>query len=274
MAYVWYAQSLYFEAAMSINSSLVQGLVAGGAAVYLENRLRQEAAEMDAGSWSTVALQVNHLLLLTAETLLFAGCRMCAFKTFVQTAYVLTPLSLIAPLMGLVEPNLGVSPERAETWNQVYRLGVFTIAMYAWALGDPLFAAGSFSMLVIDGVASGMAHQAFVHLTKIPAFFALIGYGSQVFRSCLSCKTPEFLKVTAAVSTIFMGLKLCLIDPVVSLCKMLPESSSRERESSYGYPAYGGYHHYHHYSYEGLHSPSFSSSGSWGGSNFCRPSVW
>lgn len=260
-----------FRVDMSI--SLMHGIVAGGAAVYLQNRLQEEAAENDAGSWSTVALQVNHLLLLTAETLCFAVHPLGAFKTFVQAVYVLTPLSLIAPLAAVIDENakLALSPKQAQLINKIYRIAVASLSLAALALGDPYFAAGSLAMLAIDLATSKSAHQVFTHLAKIPALCALIGYGSQVFCSALRSPSPEILKVAAVGSTVLMSIKLCLIDSVIALNRLLPETASkREEPSFYQYPFYSS-HCYHQYPGYTPPPPSHSFGG---GNPFCRASVW
>lgn len=250
---------------MSIVYSVLQGMVAGGAAVYLQNRLQQETVEKDAGCWTTVALQANHLLLLTAETLRFGGCQLGAFKYFVQTVYVLTPVSLLAPLLGNRVTEL--SSERGELLNRVYRIGVGALSLVSWAFGDPVFAASSLSMLAIDLAASGTVHRAFVHVSKIYALSALIGYGTQAFFS------KSVMAIAASVSTALISIKLCIWEPIrffSELCEGDFSEGSSSRHRGYAQHRYSYYpSHYDHVSDHSFPSHSF------GGENvFCRASVW
>lgn len=248
--------------------SVFQGVVAGGAAVYLQNRLQTEAEEQDADSWPTVALQVNHLLLLTAETLCFGGVGLGAFKPFVQAVYVLTPVTFLAQLLG--NGKIALSPQRAELCNKVYRAGVGALSLVTLALGDPLFVAGSLSLLAVDLATSGIAHQVYVHATKICALSALIGYGMQAVFS------QGALAVAARVSTAILAIKLCIVDSIHFLLKLSDKEASEGNSSSY-YDS-GCRHHRSHY-YVPYHDtssgisfcePSFHS----GANAFCRASVW
>ncbi len=242
--------------------TFIQGLVAGGAAVYLQNRLAEEAAEKNPDTWTTRALQMNHILLLTAETLTLAGRTLGPFKNLVQFMYIITPLSLTAWFC-----KISLSPEEAELANTVYRVAMASLSLGALALGDPLFAAGSLSMLAMDLAVSGPVRQAFLHLSKIPALCAFVGYGSQVFSAALS-SPPNSACIAAVGSTVLMGLKLCFIDPLIFLAQLMPESGGRS-SLPHQYPVYVGHHHVDHY------SPSAPSHSFGGGNLFCRNTgVW
>ncbi|MBN1915147.1 MAG: hypothetical protein JW769_04595 [Parachlamydiales bacterium] len=78
---------------MSSILSLLQGTNTGCAATYLHEKTQNESPQ-----WFHTALQVNHLLFLTAETLAFANISLGLFGVFVRTVFILSPLVLIADL--------------------------------------------------------------------------------------------------------------------------------------------------------------------------------
>lgn len=205
-----------------VNYSLVQGIVAGGTASYLQDRVKKESIQKKPDTWVTVALQANHLLLLTAETVRFAGVALGGFGLLVQTAYVLTPLSLAA--VGLSKKEVvPLSPQRAEYLNTAYRMGVIANSVATLALGNPVFAAASLSMLAIDAVVKGEAGQVFAQIKKVAALCALIGYGAQVFVS------QGVMASLAQVSTVIMGAKLCVFDLIRG---RVPTIATDQKEST------------------------------------------
>lgn len=231
-----------------INHSLVQGLVAGGTAAYLPNRKTPD-------TWVTAALQVNHLLLLTAETIRFAGLPLGSFGLLVKTAYILAPLSLVAS-ESKVSP---LSPEKVKQLNTAYRVGVVASSLATFALGNPVFAAASLSMLAIDVLAQGEVKKIFAHVKKVAALLALAGYGMQVF----ACQ--GIMAGMAKISTVVMGGKVCL-----DWERSLP---SLEKSVL---PSRCAVHHYYHDDrrrYFPVPQRSVVSSGS-SGNMLCRPSVW
>ena len=192
-----------------VNYSFVQGIVAGGTASYVQDLVKQEAVQKKSDTWITIALQANHLLLLAAETVRYAGLPLGSFGLLVQTAYVLTPLSFAA--VGLTNKEVApLSPERADQLNTVYRVGVVAASVATLALGNPVFAAASLSMLAFDAYAKGEASQVFAQIKKVTAFCALIGYGAQAFAS------QGVMAAMATCSTMIVGSKLCLLHLIQS----------------------------------------------------------
>lgn len=201
--------------------SFVQGIVAGGAATYLQDRVKQEAVQKKRDTWVTAALQANHLLLLTAETVRYAGLPLGSFGLLVQTAYVLTPLSFA--LLGLTNKEVApLSPERADQLNTVYRVGVVAASVATLVLGNPVFAGASLSMLALDLYAKGEPSQLFTLTKKVAAFCALIGYGAQAFVS------QGVMAAMATFSTIVVGGKLCLFDLIQSNASLDVEEKKSE----------------------------------------------
>lgn len=184
--------------------SLMQGVVAGGTASYLRDRVKQEAALKKPDTWVTTALQANHALLLSAETARFAGLSLGSFGLAVQAAYICTPLTFAIGLY--TKQVMPLSSERADQLSNVYRAAVVVNSLATLALGNPVFAAASLSMLAIDVVASGNTKELFAYVKKAAAVLALVGYGAQAFAA------EGIMAGLAKVSTVAAGIKLFLVD--------------------------------------------------------------
>ena len=188
----------------SIYLSTIQGIVAGGTAAYLHGRAQQETKLQAPDTWISTALQVNHILLLTAETLRFAAIPLNGFGTLVQITYALTPLALTA---GLRSKITLFEAKCAQQFTALYRLSVIVTSIATALLGNPAFALASLSMLAIDAWVQNETNGSSWDLVKKTcAVFALFGYGDQVFSA------QSFLANIAKISTVIMGIKLCIID--------------------------------------------------------------
>lgn len=163
----------------SISCSFVQGAVAGGSAAYLQTRTKKEVNQNSNEKWMGVALQVNHLLLLSAETIRFAGAPLGAFGTVVKVACALTPVALGVGLYN--KEAIPFTDKRVDQWNTVYKTGVVVASLATLALGNPAFAVASLGMLAIDTYVEGKGKEVFEVVKKVAAACALIGYGAQAY---------------------------------------------------------------------------------------------
>ena len=188
----------------SIYLSTIQGIVAGGTAAYLHGRAQQETKLQAPDTWISTALQVNHVLLLTAETMRFAAIPLNGFGTLAQITYALTPLALAA---GLRNKITLFEAKCAQRFTTLYRLSVIVASVATALLGNPAFALASLSMLAIDAWIQNETNESSWDLVKKTcAVFALFGYGDQVFSA------QSFLADIAKLSTVIMGVKLCIVD--------------------------------------------------------------
>lgn len=193
--------------------SLTQGIVAGGAAAYLYGHTKEQAHQNTSRTWMSMALQVNHLLLLAAENLSLAGSPLGMFGSLVRSAPVLAPLAAVVTIYNK-DKGMPFKAERIDQFNALYRAGVIAGSCASFALGSPVFAAASLTMLAIDVVAEGKAKEVFDVAKKVTAAAAFIGYGSQIFAS------EKVSALIAKVSTFLTGSKL--------LFDALPEEKGEE----------------------------------------------
>jgi hypothetical protein len=184
-------------------SSLIQGVVAGGAAVYLSNRLEKEPS-----NYAVAALQVNHLLMLTAKTLFCVNIPLGILKYGIQLSFLAAPVAIAYALDREVTP---LSPEQVAQWNTCYRVGVAALAVLSLALGHPLFALSTLACLALDHYAKEQPQGSLIRAlvdtaSKVAATIAFIGYGKQIFAS------QTFLGALAKISTILVGIKFFIYD--------------------------------------------------------------
>lgn len=249
--------------------SILQGTVAGGTAAYLHTCAKDEARQESSNAWTYAALQVNHLFLLTAETMYAMGVSLGRFGPCVQITYTLTPLVLFIPL--LAEKLSPFEKSAIETFSSFYKTAVFTASLAALTLGNTPFAMSAIGMLALDClVQKEMAKWIFMQATKICALSAFIGYGEQVTLS----KSP--IAPMARVSAAVMWLKLCVIDAIQSIASCLNtkrDSSWEQDRYEYRERSFSGWSHccdWH--PYEGY---GYSTGTAFHGASFCRPSsVW
>lgn len=188
----------------TIFNSLMHGVIAGGTTSYLQDRLEEERESRSPNARTTSALQLNHLLLLTAETLCSANIALGAFGLLARTVYILTPLIF---LVGLSPNQISHSEaEFLEKFKDLYYMGVAVNLVATCALGNPVFAIASLSMIALNAYASGEIARVFAPAKKVLAICAFIGYGAQVFAS------EGLLAGLAKVSTFVMGFKLFVLD--------------------------------------------------------------
>jgi hypothetical protein len=203
-----------------IFNSLVQGAIAGGTTVYLQDRVNREASEKKTGTWLSVALQVNHLFLLMVETLQAVGIPFGLFGTFVRAIFILTPLVLLNDLRE--EKISEQEAQVAQQVNKIYYVGVIAVSVATLVLGNPLFAITSLSMLAIDALVAGKAKEIFAQIKKTAGVLAIVGYGAEVFAG------QNMIAALAMVSTITIVFKLFVWDLLVA-----PNLPSRNRPSTY-----------------------------------------
>lgn len=184
----------------AIYNSILQGAIAGGTAAYLHDRVNHEASEKKTDTWTTVALQVNHLFWLIAETMQAVSLPLGAFGTLVRVTYIMTPLVLLASLNreGITEKEA----EYAQQFNQFYHVGVIVASVATLIFGNPIFAITSLSMLTLNAVVSDKAAEIFAQVRKTAALLAVVGYGAQVFAG------RSIMAGLAQVSTVVMLFKL------------------------------------------------------------------
>lgn len=199
-----------------IFNSLVQGAIAGGTTVYLQDRVNREASEKKTGTWLSVALQVNHLFLLMVETLQAVSIPFGLFGTFVRAIYILTPLVLLTSLRE--EKITEQEAKVAQHVNKIYYIGVVAASVATLVLGNPLFALTSLSMLAIDSMVSGKAKEIFAHVRTTAGVLALVGYSAQVFAG------QSMIAGLAMVSTVTIIFKLFVWDLLIA-----PNLSARPR---------------------------------------------
>lgn len=196
-----------------MNYSLIQGLTSGGAAAFLHSKLKKEGQESSERAWLTMAFQINHLLLLSAENLVLAGSPLGVFGSIVRTAPLLT---LAATGISIYKKNQPIpfSPDHLDQFNNLYQAGVVAASIATFALASPVFAIASISMIGIDTIAKGKAKEFFDGIKKITAAFAALGYGMQIFSS------EHFLALSGKISSLVVSGKL-IFDELNS--KNIPE---------------------------------------------------
>jgi len=185
----------------TVFNSLFHGAIAGGTTCYLQERLTEEKNSESAESWTTGALQFNHLLLLTAETIRSANVALGVLGLLVRSVYVLTPLIFFVGYR--TEKISKFEGEFLESFNSFYYTGVVVNIVATLALGNLAFALASLAMLALN---AGVSGDLLAPVKKILASCALIGYGAQVFGA------EGFMAALAKTSTIAMGLKLWVFD--------------------------------------------------------------
>jgi hypothetical protein len=149
-------------------------------------------------------MQLNHLLLLSAETILSANIALGALGLLVRSIYILTPLILLTQFDS--EKLTDSEANFLRQFNGLYYTSIAVNIVATCALGNPLFALASLSMMALNAYGSGEVARVFTSAKKIAAICAFIGYGAEVFAA------PGFIGALAKVSTIAMGVKLCMIN--------------------------------------------------------------
>lgn len=239
-------------------TNAIHGFVAGSTAAYLKGRMKQEAVNPTAQKWMIPTLQADHLLLMAAETIRAANAPMRGFDLVVKAACVLPPLALAAGLIN--KEAIPFSEKGIERWNQVYQTGVVVASVAALALGNPMFAAASLSMMAIDAVAKGGLREVVDVVKGIGATFALIGYGAYAVSS------NGAMAAANAVSAFIVGgdrfASLLRSIPQDPYEPPVPDNDSDDEDSSRGID--GRY----------MESPGVSFSARDLGSAFVRPSVY
>jgi hypothetical protein len=184
--------------------SLFHGTIAGGAACYLKDRLVDQEKSRNPDVWTTAALQFNHLLLLTAETVISAGFSLGICGLLVRTIYVLTPLIL---LVGLREEKIS-NLERGllVNFNIFYYTCIVVNIIATFELGNPAFAIASLALMLLNAFATDKLAKILVPIKTVLANCALIGYGAQVFTA------EDLVADLAKISTAVMGMKLWFSD--------------------------------------------------------------
>jgi hypothetical protein len=180
---------------------LMQGIVAGGAAAYLYDKTKAEAHQNTSNTWMSMALQVNHLLLLAAENVALLGSPMGAFGSLVRAAPVLAPIAA-AVTMYTKDKGMPFKAEHIQQFNTVYRVGVVVSSCASLVLGNPIFAAASLTMLAVDTISTGKSKEVFDIAKKVAGAAAFVGYGMQIFTS------EKVSALVAKVSTFLTGTKL------------------------------------------------------------------
>jgi hypothetical protein len=194
----------------AISGSILYGVATGGAAAYLNDRVQHESADKSPNTWTSVAFQVNHLLLLAAETLRAAHVGF-SLSPVIRVAYALAPLTLLA---GYNRSEITETEANcAHRFNQVYHVAVIasSVAMLALKV-NPGFAVASLAMLAINAVVTGIAKQAFDYVRNTAAAVALLGYGAQVALS-----GRNLIAVLAKLSTAVMTVNLLAKDLLTNL---------------------------------------------------------
>lgn len=263
-------------------TSLVHGLIAGCTAAYLKEPTKQTKLTLALGlrddgtvdelpipvevkqrSYTQITLQANHLLLLTAETIHFAGSPLGAFGTVVKIACALTPAAAL--YTDLTSKKESISQERLDQISTIYQVGVVMTSLATLALGNPVFALASLSVLALDAVASGKGEYILSVAKKVGACLALIGYGAQAFAA------EGVLAGLTAISTAVVGLY------------SLPETGFLPASyvNCYSNPHWDRYDTYKYRSEENGYKPltptsnnSFSYLASQIGNSLCRKSVF
>lgn len=199
-----------------VYNSIFQGAIAGSTAAYLQDRVNNEASARKTDTWTSVALQINHLLFLMAETMHAVSIPLGTFGTLARITYVLTPLVL------LTSRNRQEITRReakcAQQLSQFYRVGVIAASVATLVLGNPLFAMTSLSMLAIDTVVTGQAKAVFSQVKKTAAAITLVSYGAQSFAE------KGITASLTQISTVVMIFKLFVLD-------LLPPVSEDNRAS-------------------------------------------
>lgn len=184
--------------------SILQGAVAGGTAAYLHDRVNTEASIRSTDTWTSVALQVNHLFWLICETFQAASIPLGGLVTLVRVTYILTPLIFFSSFDR--QKITDTEAICARQFNRVYQVGVITASVATLVLGNPLFAMASLSMLATDALIAGKAKEIFAYVRKAAAILAVIGYSAQIFAG------RSLAAGFAQVTTVVMMIKLFVWD--------------------------------------------------------------
>ncbi len=202
-------------------TSLVHGLIAGGAAAHLYQWTKTQTATADA--WMPVALQVNHLLLLTAETMAVAGLPLKLFGQGMRAACILAPAAVGASLYQ--KPIMPLSPERLGQFNSAYRAGVIATSVASGLFGNPVFAIASLGMLATDLITNEEVKAVSVKVNKLMGVLAFVGYSAQIMAS------KAALATVAKVSAVAVGSKFLFVDFLSKLEPLNTDSNTVSQDT-------------------------------------------
>ncbi|MBS0629135.1 MAG: hypothetical protein JSS30_02780 [Verrucomicrobia bacterium] len=188
----------------TIFNSVMHGLIAGGTACYLHDRAEQEISSKNSDTWTSSTLQLNHLLLLSAETLYSANIALGLFGFLVRSVFILTPLVYLGLQPDEQLPDSEV--EFLEKFNALYYTAVVVNLVVTFALGNLAFAIAAFSMMALNSYATGELGRVFSKAKEVLATCAFIGYAGQAFGA------TGMMATLAKVSILTMGAKLFILD--------------------------------------------------------------
>lgn len=226
---------------------VMQGITAGGTMGYLQNRLEQQKEKKISAAWTTASLQLNHLLLLTAETLISGDVDLGAYGLFTKTVYVLSPIIFFYEHK--IKQIIPSETKALETWNNLYYIGILANSIATGVLGNSTFAAASFMIIGVNTYTKGATIG---QVNKVAAICASMGYGFQVMFS------PSWMAIFGTPSTVVTAFKIIL--------DALPEEADTPRSYSTGgsgssdYPDPYNSYHFHTYNYGGGISSSWDGS--------------
>lgn len=161
---------------------LARGFVNGGCAAYLQERMENSGKANE--QWTCVAFQVNHLLisaLSNVKSLSLASSSLGVFSVVVQTACALTPVAMLADTL-YCKDVVPFSEKTVKLLNTVYQVGVIVNSLAMLALGSPVFALASLSMLALNALVSGRVKDIFDDVKKFSALYFLVGFGAKALR--------------------------------------------------------------------------------------------
>lgn len=249
-------------------TSLVHGLIAGGAAAHLHQWTKEQSKNFaTADMWVPLALEVNHLMLLTAETMVLAGSPLGMFGKAVRAASVLAPIAVGASLSQ--KPVIPFSRENIQHFNTAYRAGVIATSIASGVLGNPLFAVASLGMIATDFISNQQVKAVSLKVNKLMGVLAFVGYSAQIMASKAASAA------VAKVSALVVGGKFFLVD-FLSKLEGSPQSSETISSDSDNDTSC----HCHNSNSRPPTHNSSSGVGSGGsfssaiGETFCRRSVW
>lgn len=178
----------------------VNGLLSGGSSAYLRGKLTQDTKEKSSEKWVSAAMQVNHLLILSSKTVLYAGLPLGAFGTLVKLSCVLTPAAIFAGKSEKLNSEIG--SEKLEQFNQFYKVGVVVDALAMVALGNPAFGLAALAVMALDEMTKeGQIQKCFDAFKKIAAALSLASYTSWILQS------QGLSSLVSAVSLVSVGAR-------------------------------------------------------------------